>query len=700
MRTKNRRMAYAVVFAMALTAAGSVPLALANAEGGVAGSGGVDLAELSLEELMNIEVYSASKKKQKLTDAAAAVYVLTNEDIRRSGATNIPEALRVVPGVEVARIDANNWAITIRGFNDRFANKLLVLIDGRSVYTPLFAGVYWDVQDVLLEDVDRIEVVRGPGGTLWGANAVNGVINIITKRAEDSQGLYLTGGGGSELQFDGAGRWGGKVGDDVHYRGYAKYFKRDSSVTSTGADGQDDWDQGRGGFRAEWEASERDEFTFQGDIYQGSSSNISTTALLDPPYFAAYKSNQDFSGGNFLARWTRELSDSSNLVLQAYYDRTHRKSTYLASPGFRADRDTVDLEFQHQLLIAKRNDVVWGLDARVTADDLRNDFRFGWSPRRRDLWLVSGFVQDEISMLEDRLRLTLGIKLEYNTLTTFEYQPNVRLLWKVHEKHTLWSAISRAVRTPSRSEDDIRLNTQVLPPQGPPLPPLPILSSLLGDRDYKSEKLLAFELGYRTQPIEKLSLDITGFYNSYDDLRTVVPRVDPATGLPVLELESDPEPLHLVNFADIGNGMEGSAWGVEIAADFYATDYLRLRAGYSYLDIDLELSRSAQLDPLSLQSEGASPHNQAFARWMLDLPGRVQADAVVRYVDNLGTLGISSYTTADVHVSWKPIESVELTFIGRDLFDAAHPEFTSSALVGSVPTRVQRSFFGSLTWRY
>jgi len=671
--------------------------AFAGADDTSSATASMDLAELSLEELMNVEVYSVSKKKQKLSDSAAAIYVLTQDDIKRSGATNIPEALRLVPGVEVAHIDSNNWAITIRGFNERFANKLLVLIDGRSVYTPLFAGVYWDVQDLFLEDVDRIEVIRGPGGTLWGANAVNGVINIITKEAANTQGVAAQVLVGNKLDYEGAARYGGKIGDVGHYRIYGKWFQRDNFETAPepatglagGLNGGDGWRQGRAGFRADWQTSEADFFTAEGDIYQGTSDSRAGSASLDPPYLPpVYPAVErtDVAGGNLLTRWRHEFSEDNTTELQVYYDRTNRKSG-----DFREDRDTVDFEFQHNINLWRRHQIVWGLGYRISGDSLLKDFRYSWTPKSRSTDLYSGFVQDEISFLDDKLKLTIGTKLEHNSYTDWEVQPNIRALWRPADRHTLWASISRAVRTPSRSEEDIRLNTAVVPPNafGPGNPPLPTVVSLFGNHGFDSEDLIAYEFGYRSQLHDTLSIDLTAYYNDYDHLRTISP-----DGSPFLEGTHLVQPFLATNF------MNGETYGVEVAVDWSPTDYTLVRAGYSYIDIDLSLNAGAAGDTLSLIADGASPHNQAFAHWFLDLPYDTSFDLVMKYVDRLETLNVDSYFQLDTRLAWEPIPGLELAFVGQNLTNGSNQEFTSSALVSSLATRVPRSFYGSVTWHY
>lgn len=369
-------------------------------------SGEVDLTEMSIEEVLQLEVTSAAKKPQKLANTAAAIFVLTADDIRRSGATSIPGALRMVPGLQVARIDANKWAITSRGFNGRFANKLLVLIDGRSVYTPSFSGVYWEVQDTLLADVDRIEVIRGPGAALWGANAVNGIISIITKHTRDTQGGLLTAGGGTEERGFGSLRYSTALNDSAFLRIYTKYFNRDGSVDPEGRDTSDAWEMMRLGMRLDWQITDDDDLTVQGDFYQGDAEQMLILPSFSPPFTEQRTTDIDWLGGNLLARWQHRFSDRANLSLQMYYDRTQRKERTL----LRENRDTFDLDMQHQFLWGNRHDLIWGLGYRFTTDDFTDSNVIELNPKSRSQHLFNAFVQDDIALVPDRLHLIFGSK--------------------------------------------------------------------------------------------------------------------------------------------------------------------------------------------------------------------------------------------------------------------------------------------------
>jgi len=645
-----------------------------------------DLTQLSLEDLMDIEITSVAKKAQKLSEAAAAVFVVTQEDIRRTGATSIPEALRMVPGLQVARIDANKWAITARGYNGRFSNKLLVLMDGRSVYTPLFSGVYWDMKDTLIEDIDRIEVIRGPGAALWGANAVNGVINIITKSANDTQGGLVVAGAGSEERGLGAFRYGGKLGRDAYGRIYAKYFNRDDAVFTSGKDASDEWDVSRAGFRMDWQGSGPDALTLQGDLYDGETGETIITKSLDPSEPPTFDEDNDISGANLLGRWKHTISDTSETALQVYYDRTERKSVILDQV-----HDTLDMDFQHQFTLGRRHEIMWGLGYRFISDDITNTFYGSWDPDSRDDDLFSGFVQDDITLIRDRLQLTLGSKFEHNDYTGSEIQPNGRLMWTPHEGHSIWGAISRAVRTPSRTEHDGRINMMVLPP-GSSLPLFPghVVVGVVGDGDYDSEELLAYELGYRVQPTDQLSVDIATFYNDYSHLRTLEP------GGPFLEIS--PSPAHLVFLSSADNEMEGETYGIEVAADWRASDWWRIQASYTYLQIQLELDRDSG-DTISESAEGESPHHQLSLRSSMDIVRDLALDLWVRYVDDLPSQDVDSYFTLDVRLGWKLYGNVELSVVGQNLLDDQHPEYKPE-IIDTIPTEVERGVYGKVTWQF
>ena len=601
--------------------AGLVAAALAAAPG-TAGADARRLSTMSLEELMNLEVTSVSKRAQKLSRAPAAITVLTGEEIRRAGHESIPEALRMVPGMHVARMGTHKWAITSRGFNGQngeFANKLLVLIDGRSVYTPSHSGVYWDLQDVMIEDVERIEVIRGPGGTLWGANAVNGVINVITKSARETQGLLVSAGGGNYENVQGAVRYGGMVGEGLAWRFYTRGFRNEAYPTPDGtSDAGDDWAMGRTGFRADWQLSDTDSLTLHGDFFRGELDNRS-----------AYETGSfDSYGGHLFAEWSHRFSERSSLRVHAYYDGMNRKD-----PLANDLRHTGDFELQHDFMLGSRHQVAWGANYRITTDRIDGELMSFRSPRETND--TKGlFVQDQIMLLEDRLYLTLGSKLEYNDFTGFELQPSARIAWSPNEHNTLWGAVSRAVRTPSRAEDDMRLRLVAGPFS---------IIEVLGSHHYDSEELLAYEVGYRGALHSKFTIDATAFYFDYDELLTL------ETGMPYGSGGFLIAPLQF------DNNMNGHSYGAELEATWQVLPRWRLSAGYGWFNLALSLDPGSS-DPFEPSLEKSSPTHQAFLRSMLDLPYDLELDAMLYYVENLAgktdSAGdtIGSYVRADLRL--------------------------------------------------
>jgi iron complex outermembrane receptor protein len=614
------------------------------------------LADLSLEELGLIQITSVSRQAEPLLDAPAAVYVITRDDVLRSGVTSIPEALRLAPGVEVARRSAHAWSISIRGFNSDLANKLLVLVDGRSVYSPLYAGVFWDVQDTLLEDIERIEVVSGPGGTLWGANAVNGVINIITRSANETRAPFVEFGGGTEEQGFAGFRYGGDLNERFAFRTYLKYFDRDASKQLSGNDGIDDWHMALGGFRLDSKTSLSDRIRIQGDFYSGEKVVEFVDAFTIGTLPAGVSvGDSDVSGGNVMAEWQRTVDERSDFKLLFYYDHTYRSipNTYTET------RDTLDLDFQHHFAIGTRNDVLWGAGIRYSTDELENSTFSSFEPPSRSDSTYSLFVQDKIAIARDRAYLTLGSKFEHNDYSGYEAQPSVRLSWHASDRQTVWLAASRAVRIPSRLDADLRL---VLPFSVPGIP-VPVYVTANGNHDFDSEELLAYEGGYRIQASNAVNLDFAVFYNEYDRLQTQEP------GPPEIVI-----PSYLILPNDLRNNMYGAAHGGTAAIDWQPADFWRLRLHYAYLDLRLETTPES-MDPAEADIAGNSPKHQVSLFSYLDLFEDFNVYLAVRYVDELPNQGVDAYTAVDLSVRWRVADHWHVTMTGQNLTDSGHPEF-------------------------
>ena len=603
-----------------------------------------ELKKLSLEELFTLEITSVSKKPESTSETAAAIRVVTDEDIQRAGALSIPEALRFIPGVEVARVDSRQYAITARGFNGTVANKLLVLIDGRSVYTPLFSGVFWDAQDTFLEDIEQVEVIRGPGATVWGTNAVNGVINVISKPSSSTQGFLVTGGAGNIERGFGGVRYGGKLGARAHFRLYGKYFDRGPSLRPNGDDAGDDVEMPQGGFRTDWQPSASDAITFQGDIYAASEEQPTSE-------------DTELTGGNILARWTRNISAASDLQVSAYYDRTKR----IVPSTFEDRLDTYDVAMRHRIALGSRHDVVWGVGYRQFFQDIRNSLALAFLPDELQRREYSGFIQDQIALVEDRLRWTVGAKLEHNDYTGMEYQPSVRLAWTPNLKHTVWAAATRAVRTPSRIDRDL-----YIPGAG--------IYLLAGGPDFESEVLHALELGLKAQQSDRLTGSIATFYNFYDKLRS---------------LETGAYPILLAN------GVQGESYGAEVSANYQARGWCRLNAGYTFLKLDLEAEPGSS-DTSQVKQEGDSPRHQWYLRSSMSLPDNVELDFGVRSVGELPNQQVPAYVAFDGRLAWQASSAVELAVVGRDLFDRQHAEFGTP----SSRREIGRSVYGKVTCRF
>jgi len=643
------------------------------AAAGDVAAGGRDLTKLSLEELSKVEVISVSKKEEPLADAAAAIAVITNESIRRSGATTIPEALRLVPGLHVSQVGSSKWEVSARGFSSLSTANLLVLSDTRSIYTPLFSGVFWDVQDLLLEDVARIEVIRGPGASLWGANAVNGVINITTKSAKDTQGAYFEGGGGTTQRGFGAVRYGGQLGEGLYFRVFAKGVDQVGEFNPSSA-ATDGWKLGHLGLRADYEIDPENTLTLQGDAYAGDFGQVSPSVTIIGRPGPTGKLVAGVAGGNLLARWTRAIAPGSELQVRAYYDGTHRDD-----PTFLDDLDTIDLDLQHRFQLPLRQEVLWGVGYRSMADRNRGKGLFALDPPDSRDDLFSGFVQDQIAVL-DSLRVTVGTKLEHNDFSGFEYQPTARIAWNPFPDQTLWGAVSRAVRIPTRLERDVAIDATD--------PAQSTVARLLGSRTFSSERVIAYELGYRWQLEPVLFVDLAAYYNVYRGLASLemdAPFTDPRSGQTVV-------PIVNKNLTD------GVAKGVEASLTFSPVRTWRLVANYTFIRLTLD-PRGEDLNRGRLLA-GATPRNQVGLQSFLDLPAHLQLNLLFRYASSLPSSAqlvpgedTPAYATLDAGVAWQGWERLELSLVGRNLLQAHHREFPGG-------TEMERAVYAKVAGRF
>ena len=638
-------------------------------------SGSLDaLKQMSVEELMGVEITSVSRREEPLRDAAAAVAVLTRDTLRRSGTETIPDALRMVPGIHVGQQTASSWAVGGRGFSSVTSEKLLVLSDTRSIYTPLFSGVQWDVQDYLFEDIDRIEVIRGPGAALWGSNAVNGIVNITTRSARDTHGTYLEAGTGTFDRARIAARYGGETGGGVHYRFFGKYLDRDETQ-HVAPDTDDEWSLGHLGFRTDWSGSDRDSFTVQGDAYSGDVGKLAPAATILGRDNPQGELNTQVSGGNVLARWRRSSSEASDLQVRAYYDYTRRDD-----PSFLDTLRTFDIDVQQRFAASERHEILWGAAYRLTSNRNRSGGIFAVDPEESEDQLLSGFIQDQMT-LTDSLRLTLGTKLEENDFSGFEVQPSIRVAWSPRPDQTAWSAISRGVRVPTRLERDIAV--EVTPPGNNPV------IVLLGNDEFQAERLTAYEAGYRRQLGANLSVDLALFYNDYDRLASLelgTPFVGP-DGRIVVPIVNE-------------NMTSGRTRGAEVQLEWSPLADWRLTANYSHLD--MSLTPSGGDNNRGEWREGSTPRSMAGLRSWLSLGERLELDAQLRYQSRIRRMpdvvtgeGIDSYTELDVRVGWRASEQWELAMVGQNLLDDAHAEFGPRESRGEL----ERAVHVKATWR-
>ena len=595
-----------------------------------------DLASLSIEDLANLKVSSVSKRNEPLSAAPAALYVIDHDQIVRSGAVTIPEILRLAPNLQVYQTSPSNWVATARGLNgfpeaQSFSNKLLVLIDGRTVYTPLFSGVYWDLPDLIPDDIERIEVISGPGATLWGANAVNGVINIITRNAGSTAGAYADVRVGTVQQVAGL-RFAGKATPDLDYKVYARWLRQDAAHSAGGGSREDDWHRLGGGFRLDWTPDARDSVTFQGDIFRG---------RADQPAAA----HEDISGHNLVLRWHRDVSPTEQIQVQAFYDR-FRRASHPNNGSFHAA--TYDIDLQHSLALGDRHQVVWGGGGRIVHYDINGTASLFFEPPSRNLFLGNIFVQDTFA-LTDTLSLIAGLKAERDPYVGFSLLPNIRIAFKPSDSTLLWAAASHAVRSPTPFDEDVqeRVGTIV---------------ALSGNRDFRTEKLTAYELGLRAQPMSGLSFSATGFYHHYDDLRTVEIGTGPATVLNLFW----------------GNGLKGNSYGVEAWASFSPLSWWTLSAGAMLLHEDFDFKKGAS-GIVGTWQNGVDPGHRFTLRSSMDLSDSITIDLDLRNIGRLQHTDVDGFTELGGRLAWNASEHLTLSLSGSNLLHDRHVEYPGGA---------------------
>jgi len=647
------------------------------------GSTSRDISELAPEDLMQLRVTSATDKEQPLSKVGAALYVITREDIASSGANNIPDLLRLVPGVEVAQINSNQWAISIRGFNSFSSNKVLALIDGRALYQSLYSGVLWDEQDLPLEDIERIEVIRGPGGTVWGANAMNGVINIITRHSRDTHGTLITVGAGSQRAGEGLLQSGGGVGPEGSYRAFAKYFDVTSSSLPDGQRASDGWHSWAGGFRSDWDLTPRDSLTVQGDLRETVEGGTSLATFSEPqPYQSVINSPIRNTLGDVMGTWRHTLKGGSETTLRIYYDRTERNG----EAGIDVTNHTFDADFKHHLT-AGRNDIGWGANLRVSQDNIlsADSHSLHLIPESNASLYASGFFQDEIR-ISNSVFLTLGSKLEHNDYTGLEYEPGAQLVWTPSESNSLWVSASRAIRQPNQVDFGARFNLGVIPTEG-----LPIVVTLFGNHGVKTEKIHDYEIGYRTQFHPRLSLDLATFLSYYRDLETSEP------GTPFLAANAGTAP-HLVLPVTFGNLARARNYGAELFLHWTPVWRWTVSPGYSFLQMSVQPDAGSRDTTIGTSSGYSAKHHLQVGS-VLSLRSNVELSATLRYVSRLATPNIPSYWGADSTVRWRSRNGLEVSVTGQNLLGPRHMEFGDLQRV-LIPSQVQRSGYVKLAWRF
>jgi iron complex outermembrane receptor protein len=646
----------------------------------------VDLTEVTLEDLMNIQVTSASRKEERAEDVPAAVYVLTDDDIRRSGMTSVPDLLRLVPGVQVAQINSSKWAVSVRGFNSLYSNKVLVLVDGRSVYNLLFAGALWDTEDLMLEDIDRIEVIRGPGAAVWGANAVDGVINILTRSAADTKGLLVRAGGGTFDRSNVAVRYGGTAGSNGSYRSYAQLSDHGDSVLASGGAANDNWRSLTSGFRGDWSMGP-DAYMFQGTVSAGQQRplwvnlNPSTSGQLDTSGVS------DTQVGDVLGRWTHTRGNGATLQLQSFVDVAHRRESI-------GDyhHHTLDLDAVYHTALGKRNDLVLGGGYRYISEAVDGGLGYSFNPNSLQENLINAFAQDDIWLVGHRVKLTLGSKFEHYADEGLGVQPTARIMWSVKPRQHLWAAVSRALRTPSLVDEGIHVDfPPTIPAATPGGPPggLPVAVSLFGNPAAQTERLISTETGYRLDIGTRATIDVTGFVGHYTDLQTTEP------GAPSLIFIGGRPVIYVPT--TFGNLLTADTRGAEVTGRLVLSGAWLVDGTFSAFHLTPHPD-AASHDPLAKTSDGTAPTYQWRGHSALSLGPRAQADELVFYDGALSQAGIPAYTRADVRFEWKLTPRLSAIAEGQNLLSPSHAEFAGNS--SQVATQVPRSGSFRLTWRY
>jgi iron complex outermembrane receptor protein len=638
-----------------------------------------DLTQLSPEQLSKMEVTSVSKKEQKLSDTAAAVYVITQQDIRNSTATTIPGLLQMVPGLDVARINGSQWAISSRGFNGLYQDKLLVLVDGRSVFDPLFSGALWDEQDFILEDIERIEVIRGPGSTMWGANATNGIINIITKSSKDTQGMLVSAGVGDEERSSASARYGGKIGKSTSFRIYSKYQDDGPAGTLNGQPSHDSSRFLRSGFRMDSTRSSQDSFMLEGQGFSGTSGVDSVGFSYVQPFTSNYVDHSGQQGENLVGRWTHKSLDASETTLQASYAHVAHPET-----GLDVNGDVAAVSIQHEMALGNRHDLVTGLqydfkNARTSSPHTM----FWWDPSNPTTSIASAFIQDEMLFANGNLRVTLGLRVERHNISGFAVQPNTRALWKLSPVNTLWLAYSRANLSPGPDDTGLNFNVAAFPGAAG----IQVLR-IVGNPDIHAERLNAFELGYRIQPSPRVSIDLATFYNHYTDL------IAPELALPFFEAGP---PSRLVLPLVQHNDVSGISFGGEFAAKWTPMNVLSFTAAYSFIELDTTQLPQTFGNPAT-DLNGATPRHQISLTSSAALAHSLKLNTTLGFVDRRTAQNIPGYTHLDSGLVWRPLTAGEFRIGSENMFNKEHIAFIDPQ--GGLSTQLGRTFYTKAIWRF